>query len=133
MTDSLKIKVYYEDTDAGGVVYHANYLRYFERARTEFLAKGGVSIAELHRRGRFFTVVHVDIKYRRPAFLGDVLEVTTEMEEVRQASMTARQQVIKDGTVIAEAHVTVACVNEDGRPQRLPEEMRKLALEGLGP
>lgn len=83
MTHRFKIKVYYEDTDAGGVVYYGNYLRYMERARTEFLMDSGINVAEFHDAGYFFVVTHVDIKYKRPAKLGDIIEVTTEITELR--------------------------------------------------
>lgn len=67
MDHRIKVKIYYEDTDAGGVVYYANYLRYMERARTEFLAEHGINVAEHHHHGNFFVVTHVDIRYKRPA------------------------------------------------------------------
>jgi acyl-CoA thioester hydrolase len=122
----LKVKVYYEDTDAGGVVYYANYLRFLERARTEFLARAGISVAEFHRKGFIFTVTHVDIRYRRPAALGDVIEINTELKEVKNASLTFSQQVLKGGALIAEAEVTLACVGPEGKPRRLPEELKSL-------
>lgn len=126
MTSSLKIKVYYEDTDAGGVVYYANYLRFLERARTEFLAGNGISVAEYHRSGRIFTVTHVDIRYRQPALLGDIIEIATSISDMKNASLTFRQKVIKDGAPVAEAEVTLACVDKTGKPQRLPEEIKRL-------
>lgn len=123
---SFKIKVYYEDTDAGGVVYYANYLRFLERARTEFLAGAGISVAGFHRKGFIFTVTHVDIRYRRPAALGDIIEIKTELKEVKNASLTFGQQVMKDSALIAEAEVTLACVGSEGKPRRLPEELKRL-------
>ncbi|MGD2080944.1 MAG: tol-pal system-associated acyl-CoA thioesterase [Nitrospirota bacterium] len=122
----MKLKVYYEDTDAGGVVYYANYLRFLERARTEFLAGAGISVAEFHRKGFVFTVTHVDISYRRPAALGDVIEINTELKEVKNASLTFGQRVVRDGALIAEAEVTLACVGPGGKPRRLPEELKNL-------
>lgn len=122
----MKIKVYYEDTDAGGVVYYANYLRFLERARTEFLAGAGISVAEFHRRGFIFTVTHADIRYRRPAELGDIIEIKTELKELKNASLTFSQQVMKDSALIAEAEVTLACVGPEGKPRRLPEELKIL-------
>lgn len=123
---SLKIKVYYEDTDAGGVVYYANYLRFLERARTEFLAGAGINVSEYHGRGFIFTVTHVDIHYRRPAALGDIIEIMTGIEEMKNASLTFSQQVLKDGALVAEAKVTLACVDRSGKPRRLPEELKRL-------
>ena len=84
------MKVYYEDTDAGGVVYYANYLRFMERARTEYLAELGVSVSELHDQGRLLVVTHVDISYRHPARLGENLEVTTEVEDAGIVKVSLR-------------------------------------------
>jgi acyl-CoA thioester hydrolase len=120
MAHSFTVKVYYEDTDAGGVVYYANYLRFMERARTEYLAELGLSVAELHNQGSLLVVTHVDIDYRRPARLGDVLELTTALEEAKAMRVTLRQQVLKAGSLLADAHLTFACVDATGKPQRVP-------------
>jgi acyl-CoA thioester hydrolase len=121
MLHTIKVKIYYDDTDAGGVVYYANYLRYMERARTEFLAEYGINVAEHHHHGYFFVVTHVDISYKRPARLGETIDITTEVEEVRHASMTIRNCILKEGTLLVEALVTFACTDSEGRPKRLPE------------
>lgn len=126
MAHSIKIKIYYEDTDAGGVVYYANYLRYLERARTEFLLDRGISVAELHGQGVFFAVVHVDISYKRPALLGDIIEITTEVTELKNATITVKNQIFKDTSLLIEAYVTIACIDKDGKPRRLPESFKKL-------
>lgn len=126
MTHSIKIKIYYEDTDAGGVVYYANYLRYLERARTEFLQDMGIIVAELHRQGIFFAVVRVDIAYKKPALLGDIIEVTTEVTDTKNASLVVRNQVLKDNLLLAEAHVTIACIDKEGKPRKLPESFKTL-------
>ena len=120
MPHSFKVKVYYEDTDAGGVVYYANYLRFMERARTEYLAELGVSVSELHDQGRFLVVAHVDISYRHPARLGENLEVTTEVEDAGIMKVALRQRVLKAGSVLVDALVTFACVDREGKPLRLP-------------
>lgn len=122
----LKIKVYYEDTDAGGVVYYGNYLRYMERARTEFLLDNGIDVSELHNRGYFFPVTHVDIYYRRPARLGEIIEITTEINEARNASVVLKNQVFRSGTLLVEAFVTLVCIDRNGRPRRLPESFKKI-------
>ncbi len=122
----FKIKIYYEDTDAGGVVYYANYLRYMERARTEFLLEKGIDVAEYHNKGYLFAVVHVDIGYKKPARLGEIIEVATEVIEISHATITLRQYVLREDTPLVEAMVKLACINKDGRPQRLPEEFKAL-------
>ena len=126
MAHEIKLKIYYEDTDAGGVVYYANYLRYMERARTEFLAGNGINVAQMHNEGYFFVVAHVDIHYKRSARLGDVITITTEITELKNASMIIKHQVLKKNTLIAEALVTLACIDRDGKPTRFPEGFKNL-------
>lgn len=126
MDHRIPIKIYYEDTDAGGVVYYANYLRYMERARTEFLAEYGINVAEYHRHGTFFVVTHVDIRYKRPARLGETIEVTTLVHEVRNASMKIKNSILRNGDLLVEALLTFACIDEAGRPRRLPESFTSL-------
>jgi acyl-CoA thioester hydrolase len=116
------VRVYYEDTDAGGVVYHTGYIRYFERARTEWLRALGYSQQRLaQEEGVLFTVVDLAIRFRRPARLDDLLEVVTTAE-VAGASVNFRQAVHgTDGTVLADGEVRVACVDAVRfRPRRLP-------------
>jgi acyl-CoA thioester hydrolase len=128
MSHSIKVKVYYEDTDAGAVVYYANYLRFMERARTEFLAEKGIDVAGLHNQGTFFVVAHIDISYKRPARLGDMLDVTTDIMELKKASLVIRNQVCKDAFVMVDAIITLACIDKDGRPQRLPDAFDALKI-----
>jgi acyl-CoA thioester hydrolase len=123
---SLRVRVYYEDTDAGGVVYYANYLRYMERARTEFLLSRGIDVAEYHRRGYIFVVARVDIKYAKPARLGETIEVSTNVAELRRASLDVDHRVMRGDTLVAEARVKLVCTDEEGRPRRLPEEFEKI-------
>ncbi|GAB4388216.1 MAG: tol-pal system-associated acyl-CoA thioesterase [Thermodesulfovibrionales bacterium] len=128
MAHRLRVKIYYEDTDAGGVVYYANYLRYLERARTELLAEKGIIVSEYHDKGVYLVVYRVDIRYRRPARLGDVIQVETEVREVKRASVELFHRVLRGDTLIAEADVTMACTDPTGRAARLPE-----AFSALGP
>jgi acyl-CoA thioester hydrolase len=123
----LKIKIYYEDTDAGEVVYYANYLRYFERARTEFLLAQGIDVAAYHEKGYLFAVVHVDIQYKKPARLGDTIEVTTEVTEITNATISLKHRALKDETFLVESHVKLACIDKDGKPKRLPADLKKLS------
>ncbi len=122
----LRIKIYYEDTDAGGVVYYANYLRYLERARTEFLLDSRLDVAEYHKKGYFFVVIHVDIHYKRPARLGEIIEVTTEMLEVTNATINLKHQIFRDNTLLVEAYVRIACIDKDAKPRRIPDNFRKI-------
>jgi acyl-CoA thioester hydrolase len=108
------------------VVYYANYLRYLERARTEFLSEKGIDVEQYHHQGFIFVVVHVDINYKRPARLGDIIDVTTDVLEMTNATITLKHQALKGDTLLIESNVKVACLNKDGKPQRLPESFSLL-------
>jgi acyl-CoA thioester hydrolase len=116
------VRVYYEDTDAAGVVYYANYLKFMERARTEWLAAIGFPLAAFEREhGVVFVVHRCEIDFRGPARLNDVLDVTVEVEHRGATRLVARQTVCRGGDVLTDARVTLACV--DGtrwRPVRIP-------------
>ncbi|BCG48801.1 4-hydroxybenzoyl-CoA thioesterase family active site [Citrifermentans bremense] len=124
----MEVRIYYEDTDAGGVVYHSNYISYMERARTEFLRKHGLSVREMHDMGIIFPVVSIEANFRAPARLDDLLEVRTQIAALKNSSFTAAQQVVRkdDGKLLVEAKVTLACVNPEMKPRRLPQEIRDL-------
>jgi acyl-CoA thioester hydrolase len=115
------VRIYYEDTDAGGVVYHANYLRFFERARTDMLALLGADIGQALGAGEGgYVVSDAHLQYRLPAKLGDALIVVSRMNELRSASCIVHQRVMRDGQLIVEGRLTVAFVGADGRPRRQP-------------
>ena len=123
---SWPIRVYYEDTDAGGVVYHTGYIRFFERGRTEWLRALGYSQARLvEEDGVVFSVVNLDIHYRKPARLDDLLQVLTRVRPGGGASVQFEQQVLRDGEVLARGNVLVACVDAQSfKPRRLPADLR---------
>ena len=116
------VRVYYEDTDMAGVVYYANYLRFMERARTEWLSAIGFELAALEREhGITFVVHHVDIRYHQPARLGDRLDVTVTISERGRARMLALQDVRRGAEVLVDARVTLACLDRvNWRPARIP-------------
>src|SRR5512138_3748159 len=99
----MEFRIYYEDTDAGGVVYHANYLGYFERARTEFFRERGVSVRDLHDQGSIFPVIRLEIDYKAPARLDDLVRIETEVLEVGRISFTLGQRAVRaaDGVLLA--------------------------------
>ena len=123
----FRLRVYYEDTDAGGVVYHSNYLRYAERARTEALRDAGIPHAEMVERFRVMFMVHrAEIDYVRPAMVDDVLVVETETIDVGGASVVLRQVVRGPNGVCASLRVKLACVAIGGnRPARIPPQWRE--------
>ncbi len=121
----MDLRIYYEDTDAGGVVYHANYLRYFERGRTEYLRERGLSVSELAARGYIFPVIRLEIEYRSPAVHDDLVRVETEVLSVGKTSFTLGQQVIRvlDGKLLADGKVTLVCTTKDLKARRLPDDL----------
>ncbi|HTG80763.1 MAG TPA: YbgC/FadM family acyl-CoA thioesterase [Geobacteraceae bacterium] len=121
----MEFRVYYEDTDAGGVVYHATYLGYFERGRTEYLRERGLSVAALAERGCIFPVVRLEIEYRAPAVLDDLVRVETKVLDVGKTSFTLGQQVTRavDGKLLAEGKVTLVCVSPGMKARRLPDDL----------
>ena len=121
-TFHFPVRVYYEDTDMAGVVYYANYLRYLERARTEWLAALGFELASVEREHAItFVVHHVDIRYHQPARLGDRLDVTAALEQLGRARMLMRQDVRRGPQTLVEARVTLACLDHvNWRPARIP-------------
>ena len=131
----LPVRVYYEDTDFTGVVYHANYLRYFERGRSDFLRVAGISHIELDAREEpfAFAVRHMEIDFVRPAKVDDALLVRTVFEPVKGVRMIARQQIERDGEVLCKAVVEAVCVRPDGRPARPPADILDKVRAVTGP
>lgn len=120
----MKIRVYYEDTDLAGIVYYANYFKYIERGRTEFLRDIGVDqMALKSQKGVVFAVRHVDADFLKPAKMDDMLDVSTEVESAHKARIIMNQEVSRDGVVLFKAVVTLVCLNETGRPTRMPEDL----------
>jgi acyl-CoA thioester hydrolase len=117
------LSVYFEDTDAYGIVYYANYLKFMERARSDFIRAVGVDqAAELRASGSAYAVVEVDIRYKRPARLGDDLLVVSTVEQVRASSVDIHQRVMRGPELMTDARVTAAFLDGDGRPKRQPRE-----------
>lgn len=130
-THRLTIRVYYEDTDFSGVVYHASYLRFLERGRTETLRDLDIHQADLHGEGGIgalsFVVRRMAIEWIKPARMDDLLVIETDIQEVRGASMALKQQILIGETVLLTADVVVALV-ADGKPARMPAELKNRLL-----
>jgi len=117
------VRVHFEDTDAGGVVYHASYLRFMERARSDMLRLAGIDQRGALEGGQgVYAVVELAIRYRRPARLDDGLLVVSRVTAIRAASCSIHQRVMRGDDLIADAEVTPAFVGPDGRPKRQPRE-----------
>jgi acyl-CoA thioester hydrolase len=121
----IQVRVYYQDTDAGGVVYHAQYLSFMERARSELLNSAGIDLARFTREhGVLFVVFQIAITYHQPARLNEQLTVSAEVVKMARASLVFRQRVERDAQLLCEADVTVALVDRERmRPARMPEEL----------
>ena len=120
----MEIRIYYEDTDCGGVVYYANYLKYFERARTEYLEQRGLSVLKLMKEGTVFVVVHAEVDYRSPAHYGETLEIETVVSELGSAAFTFAHVVKEKGSgrLIVEGSARLAATNGRGKVKRLDRE-----------
>jgi acyl-CoA thioester hydrolase len=131
-THILPLRVYYEDTDLSGVVYHANYLRYMERGRTEFFRLAGIWLAQLGEGEQFaWTLRKAALEYHRPARLDDALEVHTRCTSLSGARMTAAQRVMSAGAVLVAGQVEACIITLSGKPRRIPEEVRAKLLPFL--
>ena len=127
MSHKIDIRVYYEDTDSGGIVYYANYMKFAERARTEYLRDLGYDHITLEReKGLFFVVRHVEADYYKPAKLDDLLAVDTQVSDVKNASFAMKQTIRRDNTVLVSMAVKLACINKDNRPVKIPQDMKAL-------
>lgn len=128
----LELRVYYEDTDAGGVVYHARYLGFLERARTEFLREHGLSVKEMADSGEIFPVVRLEVDFRAAAVLDDAIVVETEPLQVGKTSFTMLQRIVRkaDSRLLVEAKVTLVCVAPGMKARRLPASLlRALTID----
>ena len=119
------IRIYYEDTDCGGIVYYANYLKYFERARTQYLEERGLSVAWLMKEGTLFVVVHAEVDYRSPAHYGDRLSIETVVSDISAASFTF-SHVIREREsrrVVVEGSARLAATDGNGKVKRLDKAL----------
>ncbi|MGH7209127.1 MAG: acyl-CoA thioesterase [Nitrospiraceae bacterium] len=117
----MEIRIYYEDTDRGGVVYYANYLKYFERARTQYLEERGILVTDLIEQGRQFLVVHAELDYRSPARYAEILTIDTRLTQTGRSSLTFAH-IIRErtsGRIVVEGSAKLVTVDLQGRVKRL--------------
>lgn len=116
-------RIYYHDTDCGGVVYYANYLKYFEEARTEYLRDKGIDLKEWSKKGNLFVVRKVDIDYHSPARYADTLCISSEITKIKNVSLVFYQEAKRDDEILVTAKTVLVCVNKDFRPAPIPQAM----------
>ncbi|MFA5090486.1 MAG: thioesterase family protein [Candidatus Omnitrophota bacterium] len=121
----IEKKVYYHDTDCGGVVYYANYLKYVEEACTEYLSSKGLGLKVLFRAGVKFVTAHIEADYKGPAGYGDILRIYIKIESLGDTSLHFQERIEKGAAVIFEAKTVWVCVDKDFKPVPLPEDIRK--------
>lgn len=119
----VQIRVRYAECDAMGLLHHSRYLEYFEISRTDLLRASGVSYRELEARGVFFVVAKVEIRYKAPIRYDDVVTVKTQVERITRTRVDHSYQIINNGTVATEATSTLACVNREGKPILMPDDL----------
>jgi acyl-CoA thioester hydrolase len=128
------VRIYWEDTDAGGVVFYANYLKFFERARTEWLRHLGFGQEALKNEQRMmFVVTHTELRYLAPARLDDLLHLTVRPEPAGRASLVVHQQAWRGDTLLTEGRIRIGCVDaETFRPRRMPDDLINTLLSQAG-
>ncbi len=127
----MKVRIYYHDTDCGGVVYYANYLKYLEEARSEYFEDRGLIIKDLLREGIGFVVAHQEIDYKFPSVYGDTLEVKSRVTEATLTRVTFENEILNQGgKLIATAKTVLVFVDRTLKPKRIPEEMLRKLTDG---
>ena len=122
----MKKRIYYHDTDCGGVVYYANYLKYMEEARTEFLEQKGIFIRELAQSGTLFVIAHQEIDYKTPAFYGDILDISSVLIETSTVKLAYEHKVTnQNGQLICCGKAIMVCVDKAIKPKAIPDELRQ--------
>jgi len=123
-SDEIEIRVRYAETDRGGLLHHSNYFVYFEMGRTELLRKRGISYREVEDAGHYLVIVDIGCKFKRPAFYDDLLTLRTKVARLTHVKIVHEYQILRDGTLLAEGHSTLACVDKEGKPQALPNLLK---------
>jgi len=126
----MKKRIYYHDTDAGGVVYYGNYLKFLEEARTEYLENKGLSVLELHNQGFLYAVRHCSITYKNPARYGDTLICDAQLKKITAAQLIFDQTIVdeKSQNLVVKAQVTLVSLNPQFKPTPIPENIKSQLL-----
>jgi acyl-CoA thioester hydrolase len=133
-SDSIEIRLYYQDTDCGGVVYYGNYLRYFEQGRTHWLETRGSSVKAFMDAGILFAVVRAELNYRSPARYGESLMITTRLAECRAASFTFAHEIREktSGRLVVEGSARLVAVDTQGKLAKLPKDLSERLRQAIG-
>lgn len=133
-SDTIEIRIYYQDTDCGGVVYYGNYLRYFEQGRTQWLEARGSSVKAFMDAGILFAVVHAELHYRSPARYGETLTIATTLKEMRAASFTFAHEIREktSGRLVVEGSARLVVVDTQGKLVKLPKDLRERLTKAIG-
>lgn len=126
----FNIRVYMEDTDAGGIVYHANHIKYMERTRTEWLRASGFD-HYWHQTDYNFVVHQIAVKYHRPILMDDYVTVTAKTLICKTASFTLEQKIYRQNELLASGEVVIACLDKNMRPRKLPEQLHQMLLDSI--
>ncbi|MCU0666669.1 MAG: YbgC/FadM family acyl-CoA thioesterase [Candidatus Omnitrophica bacterium] len=121
----MKVRVYYHDTDCGGVVYYANYLKYMEQARTEFLESRQINMKALVEQGTYFVVAHQEIDYKLPARYGDILEISSRLIKISTVKLEYEHEVNnQNGQLVCKGKAVLVCVDSSIKPKAIPEDIK---------
>jgi len=133
-THTMDVRIYYQDTDCGSVVYYGNYLRYFEQGRTHWLETQGLSVKAFMDAGTLFAVVQAELSYRSPARYGETLTIATTLKEMRAASFTFVHEIREkqSGRLVVEGSARLAAVDLQGKLTKLPKELRARLTKAIG-
>ena len=123
----MEKRIYFHDTDAGGVVYYGNYLKYLEEARTEFLEKKNLSVADFYKRGLIYAVSKCNVNYKSPTRYGETLLCNAELKELTAVKLIFNQTIYEKVShrLVIEAEVTLVCLNKDFKPTAIPDDLRR--------
>ena len=125
----FKVKVYYEDTDVGGVVYYANYLKFLERARSEAIYSLGYTNSSIFKKfGILLIVKSCNIDYKKPAKFEDILEIVSEIKSFTKTSFLMEQSILRNNEIISDAEIHLVSVDKTGKPSKIPEDLKKKLL-----
>lgn len=120
---SIEKKIYYHDTDCGGVVYYANYLKFLEESRTEFFLKKGVDLKELQDSKIWFVVKKAQVEYKAPARYQDTIKITCRIKDIKKASIAIYQEILKKSFILVKAEISLVCINDKFKPIKVPAEI----------